>query len=321
MNAKIIEMPENKEENTENKVPTQEQAKNILSSLMEDLNVDEALLNPDNADALGLNTLFSVIDLPDDEFITMSGIVLDTLEKSLNNPNDRILLAQSLAISGVSADELSNVYQSAIEEIDEALKDKYDQNRIDYIKAILSLLMNCIQDSQGAFKRSVKIGIQLINENAKLPEYARVGDAGMDVYALEDYEIKPGETKIIPTGFKVAIPKGYELQVRPKSGRAAKTKLRVANTPGTIDSGYRDEVGVIIENVDAPIKELTYEFNEEGKPIITSILHGETYTIGKGEKFAQLVLNEVPVVAWDQVEDIAIYGDGRGGGFGSTGLK
>ena len=154
-----------------------------------------------------------------------------------------------------------------------------------------------------------------------MPAYARVGDAGMDVFALEDITINPGETKIIPIGIKVAIPSGYELQVRPKSGRAAKTKLRVANTPGTIDSGYRDEVGVIIENIEPNIADLTYDFNDDGKPVITSVLHGKSYTICKGEKFAQLVLSEVPTATWTQVDTIEAFEGNRGGGFGSTGLK
>ena len=143
----------------------------------------------------------------------------------------------------------------------------------------------------------------------------------MDVYALEDITVNPGETVLVKTGLKVAIPVGYELQVRPKSGRALKTKLRVANTPGTIDSGYRDEIGVIIENIEHPIQDIEYEFDEHGTPIIKSILHGKSYTINKGDKFAQLVLNEVPHVAFYKVDNInEIKGD-RGGGFGSTGLK
>ena len=143
----------------------------------------------------------------------------------------------------------------------------------------------------------------------------------MDVYALDDYTINPGETQLIPTGIKLALPPGYEIQVRPKSGRALKTKLRVANTPGTVDAGYRDEIKVIIENIEPPIKDISYEFDENGKPIITSILHGSSYTIGKGEKFCQLVLMEVPKAAFYRVEKVSEIGEDRGGGFGSTGLK
>ena len=143
----------------------------------------------------------------------------------------------------------------------------------------------------------------------------------MDVYALDDYTIAPGETKLIPTGIKFALPPGYEIQVRPKSGRALKTKLRIANTPGTVDAGYRDEIKVIVENIEPPIKDIEYDFDDNGTPIIKSILHGAAHTIGKGEKFCQLVLMEVPKAALYRVEQVGEIGENRGGGFGSTGLK
>ena len=88
--------------------------------------------------------------------------------------------------------------------------------------------------AEGIASRVVKIPIEVLNSNVRLPEYAHDTDAGLDIFALEEITINPGETKIIPTGIKVAVPEGYELQVRPKSGRCVKTKLRIANTPGTI---------------------------------------------------------------------------------------
>ncbi|MBR2825864.1 MAG: hypothetical protein IKE51_06335, partial [Solobacterium sp.] len=106
-------------------------------------------------------------------------------------------------------------------------------------------------------------------------------------------------------------------QVRPKSGRALKTKLRVANTPGTIDQGYRDEIKVIIENVEPPIKDITVD--DDGK--VTSILYGSDFVIGKGEKFCQLVLNEVPKATFYRVSNVMeVDEENRLGGFGSTGL-
>ena len=167
----------------------------------------------------------------------------------------------------------------------------------------------------------VQIPIELCHEDAKIPQYAHISDSGLDVYALEDITIHPGETVLVPTGIKVALPPGYELQVRPKSGRALKTKLRVANTPGTIDQGYRDEIKVIVENIESPIKDIEYDFNDDGNIIIKSVLHGSDFMIGKGEKFAQLVLMEVPKAAFYRVDNVQEIGEDRGGGFGSTGIK
>ena len=98
---------------------------------------------------------------------------------------------------------------------------------------------------------------------------------------------------------------------------ALKRGLTVLNTPGTIDQGYRDEVKVIIENVDPPIKDITVDDNGR----VTSILYGSSYTVGKGEKFAQLVLSEVPKAAFFRVDSVAEIGENRGGGFGSTDSK
>ena len=96
------------------------------------------------------------------------------------------------------------------------------------------MIIKGLNEAEGVARRIIPVPIEKCHEDAKIPVYVHKGDAGMDIYAVEDITLAPGETKIIPTGLKVAIPRGYEIQVRPKSGRALKTKMRVANTPGTI---------------------------------------------------------------------------------------
>ena len=282
----------------------------------------EGVLKGLNDTNLGsLEDLGALLALPDNEFMVISGAILFELEKALNNANDRILLIQGIGAAGVKAEDVAVSYLQISQQVDEQLSNILSKPKRDFLKRMLGLVANAVNETEGVAKRTVQIPIEFCNENAKMPAYAKVGDAGMDVFALEDIEIAPGETKLIPLGIKVAIPLGYELQVRPKSGRALKTKLRVANTPGTIDSGYRDEVKVIIENVEPPIRNITYDFDEFNKPIITSIEHGRPYYIGKGEKFAQLVLSEVPTASFYQVDSVDNIGENRGGGFGSTGVK
>jgi len=94
----------------------------------------------------------------------------------------------------------------------------------------------------------IPISVTICRENVKLPFYANAGDAGMDIVAAEEVIIAPGQTKLIPTGIKVAIPRGYEIQVRPRSGLSLNTPLRIPNSPGTIDSGFRDEIKVLMTN-------------------------------------------------------------------------
>ena len=312
MDAKIIPMNKESEETI-----SREEAKQILDNI---LITEDGTLDPALGTFGDMDSILTILSLPDNEFRVMSEIVIQEMEKACNNPNDRLLLIQNLAAAGVKAEDLIEEYQKVIDQLEE-IKDSFPLNKIGFLKRIMIVIINAIAETEGIPKRTINIPIELCHEDAKMPAYARVGDAGMDVFALEDITINPGETKIIPIGIKVAIPSGYELQVRPKSGRAAKTKLRVANTPGTIDSGYRDEVGVIIENIEPNIADLTYDFDDDGKPVITSILHGKSYTICKGEKFAQLVLSEVPTATWTQVDTIEAFEGNRGGGFGSTGLK
>lgn len=287
------------------------------------LNLGEMLdsLSELNGEQFSLEAFASILALPDEEFKTLSGIILDELNKSLNNPNDRLLLAQSFNAQGITSDEVIANFKELATQIDSIGDDVLPQAKRDFVKQIVGLMVNAIAETEGISKRIIQIPIELCHPNAKIPAYAKPGDAGMDIYALEDFEVAPGERKIIKTGLKIAIPRGYELQVRPRSGTSVKTALRVANTPGTIDSGYRDEIGVIIENIEPKIKDIGYDFDDNGRPIITSILHGSVFNVGKGERFAQLVLNEVPSAAFYPVDSVAQIGENRGGGFGSTGKE
>lgn len=132
-------------------------------------------------------------------------------------------------------------------------------------------------------------------EGLALPAYATHGAAGMDVLAGEDVTLGPGERHAVATGFALAIPEGYEVQVRPRSGLALKHGISVPNTPGTIDSDYRGELKVILIN------------------------HGrENFAVQRGDRIAQLVLAPVVRAAWKEAADLEETARGAGG-FGSTG--
>lgn len=267
----------------------------------------------------GIAPIAAILAMPDKDLQMFAEIFLGEMEKALKSSNEALLMAQALNMSGGNIDDLNEAFQELLVEIDKA--EEFSQVKKDFLKRFFMIIINAISETQGVSKKIIEIPIEVM-DGGKIPSYARLGDAGLDIYSTEEITILPGETKLIHTGIKVAIPRGYELQVRPKSGISLKTKLRVSNTPGTIDSGYRDEVCVIIENIDPPIKDITYDFDENGRPIITSILHGDTYTIDKGQKIAQFVLNEVVVANFNEVNDISeVEGENRGGGFGSTGLK
>lgn len=139
----------------------------------------------------------------------------------------------------------------------------------------------------------MEIKIQKLHKNAKLPAYETIGSAGMDLSCLEDIILKPGETMLVPTGLAMEIPRGYEGQVRSRSGLALNGVV-VANSPGTIDSDYRGEVRVILRNVT-----------------------GDYVALGAGTRIAQLVIAPVVPVIWEEAEDLSKTERGDGG-FGST---
>jgi len=134
-------------------------------------------------------------------------------------------------------------------------------------------------------------------EGLPLPAYATTGAAGMDVVSAEDVILRPGGRHAVATGFAMAIPEGYEIQVRPRSGLALKHGISLPNTPGTIDSDYRGELKVIMIN-----------------------LGDEAFVIRRGDRIAQLVAAPVQLAAFTVVEELDETARGAGG-FGSTGVR
>lgn len=291
---------------------SQEDLKNLTESLGE-------VIGDGNVDTDMLRSISSMLAMPEDQFRLIAPGILESYKQSLNNANDKLILVQALNASGGKAEDLTEGFDSVIKEIDNLTT--ISRQKRDFIKEMIGTICNAMVETEGIAKRILSIPIEFCAEGVKAPQYANISDSGMDLFAIEDITIAPGETKLISTGIKVALPPGYELQIRPKSGRALKTKLRVANTPGTIDAGYRDEIKVIIENIESPIKDIKYEFDEvTHHPVITSIEHGSSFFIGEGEKFAQLVLMEVPKATFYLVENVGEIGENRGGGFGSTSI-
>ena len=267
----------------------------------------------------GFDELAMLLSLPDEQFAILAPIFLDELEKTYNNVQDKIFIAQAVNAAGQKMEDIEALFMQIMNSIDEQFATILSKHKRDFLKRMLSVSYNSLAETEGVIKRVVQVPIELVSEDAKIPTYAHLGDGALDLYAPADYTIKPGETVIIPCDIKVALPYGYAFLIHPRSGLSAKSKLRVANSVGLVDSQYKGNIGVILENVEAPIKDIAYEFDENGRPVITSILHGQTYTISKGERFAQMRLVEVPTANFFQVESVEGMGDDRGGGFGSSG--
>jgi len=142
----------------------------------------------------------------------------------------------------------------------------------------------------------MNIKIKKLVEDAIIPKYQTVGSAGFDFHTVEDVTVFPKETKLVSTGLAFEIPEGYELQVRPRSGMSLKTKIRISNSPGTIDSDYRGLVSIIVDNIS---------------------FHGSLpYEIKKGDRIAQGVICKVNQAVF--IEDELSETERGEGGFGST---
>ena len=144
---------------------------------------------------------------------------------------------------------------------------------------------------------AIPVQIKKLDPDAVVPEYKKPGDAGFDLHALRRVEIPAGQAAIVPTGLAFAIPEGFEMQVRMRSGAALKTPLIVANAPGTIDAGYRGEVGIIVRN-----------------------LGSAPYAVEKGERIAQGVVAPVCHADFALVDELPASERGAGG-YGSTGSR
>lgn len=260
----------------------------------------------------------TVLNLEEEEFEVFAPIFLEELKTSFKSAKVKQSLVETYRELNFTEDKVERILQQLAIFIENEYEDISNSKKT-FLKTFIYLVLNTAREELNS--NNLIIPVEVCHEDAKIPTYANEGDAGLDVYALEDITLMPGETRVIPIGIKVAVPYGYELQVRPKSGRSAKSNIRVANTPGTIDAGYRDEVGIILENIASPISAIDYSFNNDGTIKISSILHGKPEHISKGEKIAQLVLNKISFVQFQPVENIEIIGSNRGGGFGSTGLK
>lgn len=190
----------------------------------------------------------------------------------------------------------------------------------------------------------MNVKIKRLHPAAVIPQYAKPGDSGFDLVAIEDVIIAPGETALVPTGLAFEIPEGYELQVRPRSGISLRTKLRVANSPGTVDSGYIGEVKVIVDNIaqlrttvseiidydyeENPISwgyetnvemGVVYDLNDED----AMLSHGDyphgTCIIRAGDRIAQAVITPVERATFEVVDELTESERGTGG-FGHTGV-
>jgi dUTP pyrophosphatase len=195
--------------------------------------------------------------------------------------------------------EMMESIQRQLESLQEQAEVEIDEEYQKELEKLIGMTYDEMNEDMMMAMKSKTIQVELLNEDAKFPEYAYPSDSGFDLYSMVDLEIGPFGRALIPTGIKLSIPEEFEIQVRSKSGLAINHGLMVLNSPGTVDSGYNGEIKVILFNT-----------------------NNHKAVISKGMKIAQAVLSPVVngkyvnLIEVDKVTD----GDRGDNGFGSTGL-
>lgn len=238
----------------------------------------------------------ALLELPDEQFDAIFPNFKENFEKVFAAPDfQRQLMTQLAVMPQFNLEEECASLKEFLNEIKE--DETLSANKKELISMMFDSTVGIIEQLLESGREQVTVKITKLNPNAIIPTYAHPTDCGADISAVETVDIAPHSTVIIKTGLAVGIPAGYEIQVRPRSGLSAKTPLRIANAPGTIDADYRGEVGVIMTNTG-----------------------DEPYVINAGDKIAQLVIAPTPKIKWHEVKGVDELGSTeRGaGGFGST---
>lgn len=246
-----------------------------------------------------LEVFIDFLNMPDEQFDSIWPMYkqsfIDLTKSEKFQEEQRQALAAVPGVTMEAIQEEKEYYGSLLNSLIQT--DEVSESKKEFLSIMFGSMADIHEQLLVSGRTQIEVKITKLNPDAVIPQYAHPTDAGADVAAVEEVTIQPGETKIVKTGIAVAIPPGYEIQMRPRSGLSVKSKLRIPNTPGTIDTEYRGEIGVPLWNA------------------------GDTpYTIEKGMKIAQMLIAPTPMIKWNEVATVEELGTtSRGeGGFGST---
>ena len=244
------------------------------------------------------DTMDSMIDLFSVDDKKFDAIYNDVKTQALESCRGRA--AQRDMLDNMSEDDAlffndDKEIEAIIQAMEEETKKPLSKNKKEFLKESLKISSEINKKIVESGKEQIRVKVELVNETAKLPTYANPTDAGADIYSNEEITINPGETKIVKTGLKVSMPKGYMINIYNRSGQAFKTKLRVANSVGIIDYLYHKEIGVVLDNIGT-----------------------EPITIHIGDRIAQMIIQQIPMIEWQTVDKVE---ETERSGFGSTGTK
>lgn len=280
------------------------------------------LIQEISKDIPGFGDLFEALAVPDEQFLELKNYILVEYGNALNNSAGKRKNQLFMKILLESNPDLPERLDQVSEEVRKQLTGVVSESKIDFMDQLFDMTKKLMLEPFSE-REEVDLPVELVSNESKYFAYAHSTDDGADLYAREDVLIPAAplpmaldgnendlpeyvtiddkvavNTKIVPTGVKVAIPDGYKLTIKPRSGLSAKTYLRIANSPGTVDENYLDEIGVICTNTGYI-------------PLL----------IRKGDRIAQIAIEpslKIRIAPVKSVEEIA---KNRGGGFGSSGTR
>ena len=242
--------------------------------------------------------LFDDLMKIDDKQVKLAKTEIKGIMDSIINSDDYLRFIGEAYLDNPS--KVKGEYKKYQKYLKQAQDKEFSDDKNELIEYFLTHMLASFDEAMefgGAF-RKIPVRVVKLTNKAILPKYQTNGDAGADIYAAEHIEIAPGEKAIVKTGIKVVIPGGYCIKIVPRSGLSLKENISIANAPGTIDSGYRGEVGVIVHNYGS-----------------------EPFKVTEGMRIAQMVLEEVPKIVWVEIteDEFNAFSTDRGMGFGSSG--
>ena len=241
----------------------------------------------------GLLEICDFANLPDEQFKEIQTYVTVGIESAYAEPSFKQELKR---LTDALSSEDFRMMTTTFAVIDEELSklDCIDEKKV-FLRLIMDSMSTGITDMYNN-PYDIEVPIQFFGDADQAPLYAHSTDAGADVFAAEDFIIPANSFGYsIPLGFALALPRGWQVEVRPRSGLSKKTHMRISNTPGTIDAGYRDELALLTDNF------------------------GEDLSFKRGDRVCQLVLQPIYRMKFIPTDNVKNVGEDRGGGFGSTG--
>lgn len=300
-----------------------DEEREVLAESLEGSSLKDLLSQEEQKEMIEtIGPVIKVLLLDDETFDKVVDVLEEKTYNTYNTPENKAALRKAVRLPGFDRTEAINSFTSILMGIAGSLEDsknKLSTRKKDYIVRMIEMYMEAV-DKAIIEGDMVTIATELISQDGRIPQFANEGDAGADLYSTVEMDLGPGEQAIIPLGFKVQIPEGYAMLIQPRSGQSAKTKLRICNTPGLIDSGYRGEVGVLVENIDPPIREIEADYipDDGGYMKVRSFTYGQGIHIDKGQRIAQARIVQVPKTTYVQTDKVNETTRGEGG-FGSSG--